>query len=274
MEAHLGHPRLQRCEVRGVARQPSLGAALRLVLEQRLLEGQERVRGRREAELPVALHGLPLLQDVQRHAPRVRALPLETLPAAEDEAEARNALQVLVGRGDEVVDVGRLQVHGVGAEARHGVDDEADVPVKLAYGPADGLNGVQGARSRLVVDDPNVGIPAALAVPQPADDVLDGGAGRLVVLEHLIIHPVRLAHLGHADAVRAVGHHQDAASLGWRRHHAAHDTLHNEGAAALLQDAFEAGLFGDAGHPQEAVPHVLDDGHHGSVPGAEVAQHS
>mmetsp|Transcript_108739 Transcript_108739/g.318135 ORF Transcript_108739/g.318135 Transcript_108739/m.318135 type:complete len:244 (+) Transcript_108739:442-1173(+) len=242
MKAHLCHSRLQCLEVCSVAGQPPHRAPLRLVLEQGLLEGQERVRGGREAELSIAPHGLPLLQDVERHAPCVHALPLQALAVAEDEAEARHTLQVLVGGGDDVVDVGRLQVYGIRPEARHGVHNEGDILVKVTDGPADGLDRVEGARGGLVVDDPNVGVPAALIVSQAANDVLDGWGGRLVVVEQLMVDPAEPADLGHAEAVGAVGDHEEAAAQGRRRHHAANNALHNERATALLQDALEASL--------------------------------
>ena len=109
MESHLRHAFLQRGKVGRVTREAPCHTAFGLVFCERLSESEQGVAWRREAELPVALESLPLCLEIKREGPSVAALLIEFGLAAQGEGKARDAFDVLVRRGDQVVDPGSLR---------------------------------------------------------------------------------------------------------------------------------------------------------------------
>ena len=153
---------------------------------------------------------------------------IELLPVGQDEGEAGNPLDALVGAGDQEVDppVGQGDVDA--AEGGHGVHEE---------GLAGGLGHL--AHRGHVVED------AAGGLPVDHGHVGDGGVLRQILGHHaglgalvvgLLIegvgHPGVAADVGHPQAIGPVGGDEDLV-LG--PHHGGEDGLHPEGAAALHQ---------------------------------------
>src|SRR3990167_6443142 len=118
--AHAG----EQCRVvRAVAVAARGDAALGVQLAQRLVEGEQRVRRRREAELAVLLEATPLTEQVQAQAAPAALRRQQRLAAGDDAREPRYALDALVRRRHQVVDLARLHVDRQRAEAAHRIDD-------------------------------------------------------------------------------------------------------------------------------------------------------
>ena len=204
-------------------------APLGLQLLQGLVKGQHHVGGGGEAPLAAAvLHPLPLVIEVQGQGAGLAGAGGQLLPVGQDEGEAGNPLDALVGAGDQEVDppVGQGDVDA--AEGGHGVHDK---------GLAGGLGHlahrghvVENAAGGLPVDHGHVGDGGVLR------QILGHriGLGALVVglLIEGVGHPGVAADVGHPQAIGPVGGDED---LVLRPHHGGEDGLHPEGAAALHQ---------------------------------------
>src|SRR5690606_37843935 len=141
----------ERGVVAAVAFEARGRSALRPELVEGTREGEQRVGGRRVAELPVPVVAPELAAAVEAEGAAPALGGLEIRAPREDEGEAGNALDALVRRRDEVVDARADGIDRDRAEAAHGVHDEDAAVVADDF--AERLDGIEDAGGRLAVDD-------------------------------------------------------------------------------------------------------------------------
>src|ERR1035441_5633720 len=97
METQLSHSGQEHLMIFAVAGAARHDAALLFQFFERLIEGQQGVGGRREAELAVFLKPLELAEQVEAQTAGKTTTGREDIPAAQDETEAGHAFEALVG---------------------------------------------------------------------------------------------------------------------------------------------------------------------------------
>jgi hypothetical protein len=95
--------------------------ALSVKLIESLMECQERVGGRSETELTVALQSSPLCIEVETQRARIAFGLFQPAVARQDKAESRNAFDAFVCRRDQEVDMVGRKIYGDRAKAAHRV---------------------------------------------------------------------------------------------------------------------------------------------------------
>jgi hypothetical protein len=239
-------------------------ASLGRVLLERLIERGEHVRRRREAPLPGALHGGPLLMKIERQGRGVALGGKQRLGAHQGEPDPGHALEALVGRSGDGVERHFPGIERQGAKRAHGVDQQ---PPACGGGDlGDPFDRVQDARGGLAVDRRDMRDRAVLG--QRARQ--GGGIVRLVLRGRQRDHGTAVAarHPDHAQAIGAVHQDQQAAVRG---HQGAEHRLDHEGAAALERYA-DVRVLG-CGDAHETLPDARIQRHEAAVPRPPVAQH-
>ena len=213
-EADLTHAGDERPVVCGVTLGATGDAAFVRELPEGLVEREDDVCRRREAELAVALDAAQLGEKVQGDRPRPSYARLQRCPASDDESQSRHALEALVGGRSEVVHARGLEVKRDRRERTHRVDEVR--AVRAGDDAPDLLDGVHDAGSCLAVDGGDHRDPAVTI-----EDIAHvGGLGRLVfrIRQALDGDSMALGDLGDALAVGAVDRGREACRpAGWQR---------------------------------------------------------
>mmetsp|Transcript_108651 Transcript_108651/g.215758 ORF Transcript_108651/g.215758 Transcript_108651/m.215758 type:complete len:337 (-) Transcript_108651:384-1394(-) len=217
METQFCHTSLQHLKVCRVPCQTSFSSALSIMFQKCLLKSYERMSRRREAKLPIVLQSTPLLQQVERQAPCVNPITQQSVTVTDRKTKTRTALQILVGGRHKVVYVAGLHVHRVSSKARHGVNNVANLGVEIQNCPTYGLDRVEGSRSRLMVNDPDMCVTSPFVSLKLCYHIFCCRGFCFIKMHKFMIDPVSLAHLGHTQTVCTIGHYKDPASFGrWR----------------------------------------------------------
>src|SRR5580692_971306 len=94
-------------------------------LVQRLFERQNGLDWRGEPEVSIGFHAGPLVIEVETQRARIAFCGQQSLASGKHKAKSRHALDALVRRGDEKVDMRTNHVDGYRAKATHRIHDVA-----------------------------------------------------------------------------------------------------------------------------------------------------
>jgi len=153
-EAEGAHAIDKQLVISGVASRSRGNAAFIPEFLERLGEGEEGVRGRREAELACGFEAAPLLVEVEAECTAGIFGGFEGIAAGEGEAEAGDALDTFVRGGDEEMYMTGTEVDGDPAKAAHGIDDESAVESRRDFG--EGLDWIENAGAGFAMDSGNM----------------------------------------------------------------------------------------------------------------------
>ena len=260
------HTRDQQLVIQSVTSGASRKSALGLHLGQRLMEGEHHMGGGGVAPFAVAvLEAAPLVVEVEREAERLALGRFECRLIRDDEAEARHALDALVGGGDEEVDAPILDRDVHAAEGAHRVDHEG-LAVRLGD-PRHCLDVIQKPGGGLRVDHRDMGdrrvlVEDRLDLRRVGDAVV--GLGILAVGHARVFADLHLTVA--VGAVRAQQHFLAFAD------HGGDHAFDAEGAGALHKHR-RVGFGRALGKLDELAADVLCDGLVVVVPGAVVEEH-
>ena len=109
--------------IAAIARGAAGNAAFGFQFQQGLMERQQRVGGRSEAELAVAFQSGPLRVEIEAESPRAALGGQQRRAARQHESEARHAFDALIGRRNQEIRVSRREIDRNRAEAAHGIHD-------------------------------------------------------------------------------------------------------------------------------------------------------
>src|SRR5208282_871710 len=122
-KAKAAHALEQNLMIEPIPLRPGRDSPFLFQLVQSLIERQQRMRRRREAELAVSVKPFELGQKIQTQTARLALAPFKHLAAAQHKAKPRHPFQALVRRTDQKVDGGLLEIDRDCAKAAGGIND-------------------------------------------------------------------------------------------------------------------------------------------------------
>src|SRR5688572_5563766 len=102
-ETELAHAGKKRFAILAVTLRARRYATFFPKLQQRLSKGQKCMGGRGEAELAIALQGMPLSQEIEAQAACITERAFEHLSARQHVGKTRDAFETFVRRRDKII---------------------------------------------------------------------------------------------------------------------------------------------------------------------------
>src|SRR5438067_690481 len=117
----------------------------------RSAEGQQRMGGRREAELAIAFKTFPLCEQIETYASRTAFTRFERFASRQHEGEAGNAFETFVRGRNYIIDRQFAQIDGHTAETAHRVHNE--FAASRLYNSRNLVDRIQDAGGRFAMHD-------------------------------------------------------------------------------------------------------------------------